>query len=89
MLQQELRVARGVPASRPSQAPPQIEHPRKVGNLQVAMGLKDNYLKFQQFQVSHFFFVLHGALWLNHILQCDIGDFALRAGLDYRCRWRD
>ena len=62
MLQQELRVARGVPASCPSQAPPRIERPRKVGNLQVAMGLKDDYPKLQQFQVSHFFFVLHSAL---------------------------
>ena len=62
MLQQELRVAQGLPASRPSQAQPWIEHPRKVGNLQAAMGLENDYWMFHQFQASSFFFFLCGAL---------------------------
>jgi hypothetical protein len=62
MLQQELRVARGLPASHASQVQPWIECPHKVGNLQAAMGLKNNYLKFQQFQASPSFSFSHGAL---------------------------
>ena len=88
MLQQELRVAQGLPASCPSQAQPQIKRPRKVGNLQAAMGLKNDYWMFHQFQASSFFFLL---AWCtvaeSYILQCDTGEFALHVGLDYRVCW--
>ena len=88
MLRQELRVARGLPASRPSQVQPRIERPRKVGNLQAAMGLENNYTKFHQFQASLFRLLLaEHAVTESYILQCDAGDFALRVGLDYRIHW--
>lgn len=89
MLRQELRVARGLSASYPSQVPPRIDRPRKIGNLQAAMGLKNSYKKFHQFQVSSFFLLAWRTVTESYILQCDTGDFALRVGLNYRTRWPD
>ena len=55
MTNQELQVAQNAAAGHAHMVIPRVNCLAKIGNLQAAMHLKNDYFKFHEFQVSSFF----------------------------------